>query len=215
MEIYISIDGVLRNLIEKFRIHYEDYYLNSEAVETNQVDIDESEEVKKENLPQFEYGINEPVRNDDLMKYFKFQTKEEFESFLYFEYALEIFGHSSLNSSMIEINRIIFLNKEVNFTFIGLNEFGKASASTLFFLSKNGFLGKNIKFITSSDIEKEWKKCDVWITDNMEILNKKPKSKKGFKFNTEYNRDIPYKKSINNLTEIKLKCLQFSENTTT
>ena len=108
MEIYISIDGVLRNLIQKFRIHYEDYYLNSEVVETNQVDIDESEEVKKENLPQFEYGINEPVRNDDLMKYFKFQTKEEFESFLYFEYALEIFGHSPLNSSMIEINRIIF-----------------------------------------------------------------------------------------------------------
>lgn len=214
MEIYISIDGVLRNLIQKFEFHYEDYYLNSEIIDANQADIDETEEVVKEITPQFEYGINRPIGNDDLMKYFKFQTKEEFETFLYFDYALEIFGNSSLNTSMTNINRIIFLNNTINFTFIGINEFGKASSATLFFLAKNGFLGKNIKFITSNDIDKEWKKCDVWITDNMEILNKKPKTKKGFKFNTEHNRNIPYKHSINNLTDIKLKCLQFSEKTT-
>lgn len=215
MEIYISIDGVLRNLIQKFEYHYADNYLNSEIVDHTYFDAETAEPIAS-TLKQFEYGVNEPIKNDDLFQYFKFQSKEEYETFLYMEYALEIFGHAGISYATVisELNKIIHLNKDHNFTIIGMDEIGKSRPSTLFFLARNGFLGSNIKFISSNDIEKEWKKCDVWITDNMNIINKMPNRKKSYKFNTAFNSFFPYKKSINKLTDIKTKWLLFSEKTT-
>ena len=65
MEIFISIDGVIRNTIQKFDFHYKDSYLDSE-----------SEDV-------FEYDITEPIQNDNLLNSYKFQSQEEFEYFLF------------------------------------------------------------------------------------------------------------------------------------
>ena len=69
MEIYISIDGVLRNTIAKFDYHYKDHYLDSDP----------------EDLPEdekgYKYDIIEPVRNNHLMESYKFQSKDEFENF--------------------------------------------------------------------------------------------------------------------------------------
>ena len=104
---------------------------------------------------------------------------------------------------MLDLNEIIYGNKHINFTLIGIDEFGKAKPSTLFFLSKNGFLGNNIKFIDSQDIEKEWKKCDIWITDNKVIIDKCPKNKMAIKFNTPYNDYYNGQIEINKLTNIK------------
>jgi len=33
MEIFVSIDGVLRNTVQKFDYHYKDYFLNTESEE--------------------------------------------------------------------------------------------------------------------------------------------------------------------------------------
>ena len=70
MEIYISIDGVLRNLIQKFNYHYKDAFLQSEF----------------ENENDFEYNIIYPIQNDNLLNSYKFQSMEEFEFFTYIEY---------------------------------------------------------------------------------------------------------------------------------
>ena len=51
MEIYISIDGVIRNTIQKFDYHYNDAYLASEF----------------ENENNFEYGVIEPIYNNNLL----------------------------------------------------------------------------------------------------------------------------------------------------
>ena len=60
MEIFISINGVLRNLIQKFDYHYHDYFLSSE--------LEEEEET-------FEYGKEGKVQNDNLYeKSFEIQT---------------------------------------------------------------------------------------------------------------------------------------------
>ena len=40
MEIFISIDGVLRNTLQKFDYHYRDYYLNTDPSENNEDDDD-------------------------------------------------------------------------------------------------------------------------------------------------------------------------------
>lgn len=198
MRIYISIDGVLRNFLQKFEYHYNDYYLNNEP------DGEES----------FKYGIDKPIHTVDN---FKFQSKEEMEVFMYLEFPLEIFGHAGLSSStsMSDINKIIFGNKSHVFTFIGLDEYGKSKPSTLFFLSKNGFLGNNIKFISKDIIKKEWKNCDIWVTDNQDIIDECPINKVCYKFNTEYNNHFSYNNEINNLKELEELCLKFSEKSTT
>ena len=107
------------------------------------------------------------------MTSYKFESKEESDYFLFIEYPIEIFGHAGLSYSTTfsDLHKIIYENPNHNFTLIGLDELGKAKPATLFFLSKNGFLGNNIKFIRSDEIENNWNKCDVWITDNKNILD--------------------------------------------
>ena len=200
MEIFVSIDGVLRNLIQKFDYHYRDAYIDAEILDNN-----------------FEYGITEPIYNNNLLNSYKFQSTEEFEFFLFIEYPIEIFGHAGLsyNTAISDLHKIIFQNPEHNFTLIGLDELGKAKPATLFFLSKNGFLGSNIKFINSTDVESNWNNCDVWITDNQKIVDTCPENKIVYKFNNIYNQYFTNTKEITKLTEIQEPWLKSLENTTT
>lgn len=202
MEIFISIDGVIRNLIQKFDYHYRDAFIDAELEDTS-----------------FEYSITEPIENDNIFNSYKFQSKEEFEYFLFIEYPIEIFGHAGLSYSTTfsELNSIIYNNQQHNFTLIGLDELGKSKPATLFFLSKNGFLGNNIKFSTSDNIDALWEKCDMWITDNKHIVNKCPEGKKVYKFNTPYNQHFTNNLEISKLNEIEelwLKSLEKSTSST-
>jgi hypothetical protein len=205
MEIYISIDGVLRNTIQKFDYHYKESYFNSDII------------IEGEEENTFEYGVTEPIQNNNLLNSFRFQSQEEFENFLFIEYPIEIFGHAGLSYSttFTDLHKILFDNPEHNFTLIGLDELGKSKPATLFFLSKNGFLGNNIKFIKTKDIEDNWTKCDVWITDNKTIIDFCPENKISYKFNTTYNQYFTNTKEISKLIEIKELWLNFLENPTT
>jgi hypothetical protein len=204
MEIYISIDGVLRNTIQKFDYHYNESYFNSDVI------------IEEEEKNDFEYGITEPIQNDNLLNSYKFQSKEEFENFLFIEYPIEIFGHAGLSYSttFTDLHKILFDNPNHNFTLIGLDELGKAKPASLFFLSKNGFLGNNIKFIRSVDIKDHWNNCDMWITDSKNILDMCPENKIAIKFNTTYNQYFTYNKEITKLTEIQETWLKSLENPT-
>jgi len=203
MEIFISINGVLRNLIQKFDYHYHDYFLSS--------DIEDDKE------ETFEYGKKGKVQNDNLLNYYKFQSKEELDNFIFIDYPIEIFGHAgiSYNTAFTDLNKIIYENKEHNFTLIGLDELGKAKPATLFFLSKNGFMGNNIRFTMSTEIDDLWKKCDLWISDEKRIVDSCPKNKKVVKFNTDYNQHFTNTLEINKLTEINKEWLKYSEKTIT
>jgi hypothetical protein len=200
MEIFISIDGVLRNFIQKFDYHYKDAFFDSEF----------------ENENNFEYKVTEPIQNNNLLNTYAFQSVEEYEFFLFIEYPIEIFGHAGLSYSNVftELNKIIFENPEHNFTILGLNEVGKAKPATLFFLSKNGFLGNNIRFIKTDDIGKSWEQCDIWISDNIDIIQHN-NAKVPVKFNTDYNKFFTCQKEISKLSEITELWLKSSENTTT
>lgn len=200
MEIFISIDGVIRNLIQKFDYHYKDAFVDAELEDNT-----------------FEYGITEPIENDNILNSYKFQSKEEFEYFLFIEYPIEIFGHAGLSYSTTfsDLNNMIYNNQEHNFTLVGLDELGKSKPATLFFLSKNGFLGNNIKFSTSDNIDGLWEKCDMWITDNKQIINKCPEGKKVYKFNTVYNQHFTNNLEISKLNEIQELWLKSSEKNTT
>ena len=60
MEVYISIDGVLRNTIQKFEYHYNESFLVDDVV------IEDN---------TFDYGVTEPIENDNLMNSYRFQSK--------------------------------------------------------------------------------------------------------------------------------------------
>ena len=157
MEIFVSIDGVLRNTIQKFDYHYKDYFLNTET--------DEEE--------KFDYGVNGvPISIENLLSTYKFQSIDEFNKFLYFDFPIEIYGHAGLsyNQAATELNTFIFENKNAKITLVGLSEKGKAKPATLFFLSKNGIMADNIVFSTPDEIKKLWKKCDLWITDDINVV---------------------------------------------
>jgi hypothetical protein len=219
MEVYVSINGVLRNLIQKFDFHYQDHFLDTDVI----IDLNGTQQ----ETPPFEYKINYPIQNDNLLNHYLFESKEEYEYFLYIEFPLEIFGYAGVSypTAISDLNKLIYSHyetnesfsssgsagsygfsetKNINFTVIGLDELGKSKSSTLFFLSKNGFLGNNIKFILSKDIDNEWKKCDMWITDNKDIIDRCPTDKKVIKFNTEYNQYFTHNIEINNLSKIDL-----------
>jgi hypothetical protein len=202
MEIYISINGVLRNLIQKFNYHYNDAYIMASNIDDDDI---------------FEYGVTEPIQNDNLLESYKFQSKQQFEYFLYIEYVLEIFGHAGLSQENVisTLNKLIAENKEHNFTLIGLDEFGKAKPATLFFLSKNGFMGDNIKFVKSVDIDDLWSKCDYWVTDDKQVIEKCPKGKTVVKYNTQFNQHFTNYKEISKLQEINETWLISLENNTT
>jgi hypothetical protein len=205
MEIYISIDGVLRNTIQKLDYHYNEAFFNSDVI------------IEEEEKNDFEYGVTEPIQNDNLLNSYKFQSKEEFENFIFIEYPIEIFGHAGLSYSttFTDLHKLLFDNPEHNFTLIGLDELGKAKPASLFFLSKNGFLGNNIKFIRSVDIKDHWNNCDMWITDSKNILDMCPENKIAIKFNTTYNQYFTYNKEIAKLIEIQEIWLKSLENPTT
>ena len=69
MEVFISIDGVLRNTIQKLDYHYKDAFFDSE-IENN----------------DFEYQITEPINNNDLLASYSFRSREEFENFIFIEF---------------------------------------------------------------------------------------------------------------------------------
>jgi hypothetical protein len=203
MEIFLSIDGVIRNTIQKFDYHYNEAYL--------------ADDVTFEEDNNFEYGVIEPIQNDNLFNSYKFQSKEEFENFLFIEYPIEIFGHAGLSYSttFTDLHKLIYENPQHNFTLIGLDELGKAKPATLFFLSKNGFLGNNIKFSKTSNLDELWNQCDIWVTDNKSILDLAPNTKIGVKFQTTYNQYFTYGKEITKLNEIQELWLKSLENPTT
>jgi len=145
MEIFVSIDGVLRNTIQKFDYHYKDYFLNTET--------DEEE--------KFDYGVNGvPISIENLLSTYKFQSIDEFNKFLYFDFPIEIYGHAGLsyNQAATELNTFIFENKNAKITLVGLSEKGKAKPATLFFLSKNG---NKLQINKLSEINKTWLKFSV------------------------------------------------------
>lgn len=186
MNIYISIDGVLRNFINRFHYHYEQAYIDVEKTETDNT---------------FDYTVTEPIYNDDLMQYFKFQSKEEFDFFKYIEYPMELFGHSPLsyNGVINDLNKFVYENKDKNITLVGLDEFGKSRPATFFFLSRHGCMVNNVKFIKSEDIAKEWETVDLWISDSKKIMDLCPIGKTFKLFKTKYNE---YFTSENNLDKL-------------
>jgi len=195
MRIGIEVNGVLRNTIGKIEQTYQKFY------------IDKTDGIDDEEL--FEYNINLPVTSLELKNHFAFQSDEELFSFLYEEFAMEIFGHSQSTeyNSFNNLQEIYVKYRDENELVVVSDEIGKSKPATLFFLSKFGCQLEKVKFYSHLTINSMWEEIDVLLTSNPALLLEYPTNKIVIKYETEYNKDIESEHTITTIKELddKLK----------
>ena len=196
MRIGIEINGVLRDTIGKLEMVYKKYLM------------DKTDGI--EELGSFEYGMNLPVSSLNLRDHFNFKDDEEFFSFLYEEFPMEIFGHAGSTETMTfnDFNNFYVEFRNEHDILIVSDEIGKSKPASLFFLSKFGCLTEKVKFYSNTTINSMWDEIDLLLTSNPSLLLNYPKNKIIVKFNTEYNKDIKVEHEINSFKEIKEKIKQ-------
>ena len=167
MKIGISLNEVFRDYLGQLTYTYEKY--------VGKTDIEEGD-----------------VTEFDLMKYFKFNSVDEMNKFLYDEAALEISGHADQLHDNIMNQFNMFLmdirDDEEHEIEIVSREAVKSIPSTLFFLSKLSCRASNIRFVMAYD--EYWDGVDVLITANPKALESKPDGKISIKIKSSYNNDV-------------------------
>lgn len=167
MKIGITLNEVLRDFIGQLAYTYDKYVGESNVTE-------------------------EDITNFNLIEFFKFEDINKFNTFLYLEAPLEIFGHADQMSDGLMNRFNTFLmdikDDEEHEIEIVSREIDKSIPSTYFFLSKTSCRIDKIRFV--SDYASKWDGLDVLITANPQALEAKPSGKISVKVNTTYNKDV-------------------------
>lgn len=199
MRIGIEINGVLRNTLGKIEQTYQKFLIDK----TDGIEDDES----------FEYKMTYPIDTLTLKEHFSFPDEEELYTFLYEEFAMEIFGHaqSSEYNTFTDLNEIYISLRDNHDLLIVSDEIGKSKPASLFFLSKFGCQIEKVKFYSNSTINSMWDELDVLLTSNPALLLDYPSDKILIKYETEYNENITTIHSIKSIKELDDKLKQILE----
>jgi hypothetical protein len=215
MKIAIDLNGVLRDTIGKITQVYDKHMMNevlevdeSSKIFSNSGDT-EWELVETENI-KFDYGYSLPITSLNLREFFKFKDDNEYYSFMYEEFPMQIFGHagSTEMSSFNDLNDFYISNRDNFRISIVSDEIGKSKPATLFFLSKFGCLVEELKFFNETTKNLMWDEIDILLTANPDLLLNKPDNKIVIKFETEYNKDIRTDLIIKSIKELDDKLKQ-------
>jgi hypothetical protein len=200
----IEINGVLRDTIGKFTQLYEKHMIEEKEEESKTYEIDLSgnteELVSKE---EFEYKILSDVTSLNLMDHFRFNDENDLYSFMYEDFAMQIFGHAGSTETFTfnDLNEIYLKFRDKNELLIVSDEMGKSKPASLFFLSKFGCQLEKIKFYSNVTINSMWDEIDILLTSNPNLILNKPKDKIVVKYNTNYNKNVNCEYEIVSLKE--------------
>jgi len=199
MRIGIEINGVLRNTVDKFEKTYQKFM------------IDKTDGMEEEEL--FDYKITLPITSLDLKSHFTFQNDDEYFSFLYEEFPMEIFGHaqSTEYSTFNDLNELYVQLRDNHDILIVSDEIGKSKPASLFFLSKFGCLIEKVKFYSNQTINSMWDEIDVLLTSNPILLLEYPENKIIIKYETEYNKEINTTHTIKTINELSDKLKEITK----
>jgi 5'(3')-deoxyribonucleotidase len=163
----VSLNEVLRDYVGQLAYTYDKYVGENEVTE-------------------------EDITNFNLIEFFKFDDINKFNTFLYLEAPLEIFGHADQMSDGLMNRFNTFLmdikDDEEHEIEIVSREIDKSIPSTYFFLSKTSCRADKIRFVR--DYASKWDGLDVLITANPQALEAKPSGKISVKVNTTYNTNV-------------------------
>lgn len=178
MKIGITLDEVLRGFINQLHYTYEKYI--------GPLDIKE-----------------EDITNFNLIEFFKFPDIAKFNSFLYVEAPLEIFGHADqlTDNLMNHFNTFYMSIKDDGEHQIEIvsREVANSIPSTFFFLSKTSCRAENFRFVGT--YAEKWDGIDLLITANPKTLEAKPKGKISVKVKASYNKDVVADYEIDSLLD--------------
>lgn len=206
-KIGIDVNGVLRDTLEKFDQLYEKHLVDTDPEgtlgQTFELDMSGNTLPINSEVTPFEYKKISDVTSLNLLDHYTFKSNEELFSFLYEEYAMELFGHapSTEMTTFNMLNDLYFELRDENDLLIVSNEIGKSKPSTLFFLSKFGCLLEKVLFFSEVTKNNMWNEVDVLLTANPELLLEKPHDKIVVKYNTIYNKQIESEYEISSLSE--------------
>jgi hypothetical protein len=200
----IEINGVLRDTIGKFTQLYEKHMIEEKEDESKTFELDMSGNTE-ELLPkeEFEYKILSEVTSLNLMEHFRFNDEDDLYSFMYEDFAMQIFGHagSSETFTFNDLNELYIKYRDNNELLVVSDEMGKSKPASLFFLSKFGCLLEKIKFYSNLTKKTMWDGIDILLTSNPDLILEKPKDKIVVKYNTIYNKNIDCEYEITELKE--------------
>jgi hypothetical protein len=208
LRIGIDVNGVLRDTISKFDYLYEKNLIEKNddlfLGQTYELDMSGNTSLVEVNENNFEYKKISDVTTINLENHYNFKNSEELFSFMYEEYAMELFGHASSTemTTFNMLNDLYFELRDENKLLIVSNEIGKSKPSTLFFLSKFGCLVERVLFFSELTKNDMWDEVDILLTANPDLLLEKPKGKTVIKFDTIYNKHINSELEIFSLSEL-------------
>lgn len=187
MRLTFTIDDVLRNKTVQFGKIYKKYI---------DPDID---------LESLDFSTN------DYERIFNFESRKEYEKFLYEDFVFEIFAEASacektldkkLNLWLIEQENNDDLEDELKVAITNPMEFNASIGYTYFFLSKMATRVREIFLPTdSSEI---WERSDVLVTADPKLLQNKPEGKTVIKIENDYNKNLEADYTFSSLSDFLL-----------
>jgi hypothetical protein len=173
-----------------------------EESKTYEIDMSgntEEIEIKEE----FKYEILSDVTSLDLLNHFSFKDENDLYSFMYEDFAMQIFGHAGSTETFTfnDLNEIYLKHRDNNELLIVSDEMGKSKPASLFFLSKFGCQFEKVKFYSNLTKNSMWNEIDILLTSNPDLILEKPKDKIVVKYNTIYNKNVDCEYEINSLKE--------------
>lgn len=184
----IEVDGVLRDTFAKLEQIYQKYL------------IDELELVDED----FQFEIKKPFDTKEFSNHFIFKTEDEYFTFVFEEFAMEIFGHSpstELTTFMDLKDLQIGYQNEVEWVLIS-EQIGKTKPATLFFISKFGCDVDKVVFFNKKTIDKIWGEFDIIVASSPNLLSNTT-TKPTIKYERSYNSSIDVEHTITNLKELE------------
>lgn len=135
------------------------------------------------------------ITTNNLEEIFPFESKVEYNRFVYQDYPFELFGScdtiskdvSPCFTQWLTKLRDIDTEETIDIMIVSTMEYGLSIQSSYFFLSKLGCKVREVYF--PSDSLTIWDKCDILITANPKLIDNKPEGKKVIKISTDYNKD--------------------------
>lgn len=200
----IGINGVIRDIHGQFDTMYRKAFIHNDSI----VKADEGMKymLQDQGVSNDEYleiqrltdeKITLPVNTYDLLNHYFFDSRDEFNTFFYTDYALEIFGRANeFPRAMSTFNRIQAMGEQTGLfdTVLISTERDQGLTATYQFLTKHGCRAKNVRFIEEPTLA--WSFCDVIIHDAPSVFESVPEGKTAIKIIREYNEYSDVKHSF-------------------
>lgn len=217
MRIGIDVNGVLRDTIGKFDQLYTKHLIESDNEDLNQtyeLDMSGNTTPIVTSDEKFEYKKVSEVSTLKMDDHYLFRSSEELFTFMYEEYAMELFGHapSTEMTTFNMLNDFYLSRRDKDEIVVVSSEIGKSKPSTLFFLSKFGCLVEKIVFFSEVTKNNMWDQIDILLTANPSLLLEKPNNKTVVKFITDYNKQIETELEISSFSEFDTIINNLKEN---